>query len=59
MHSFEVVINSMLGTKNSYGYYAGEIYQVIDYTAVSYQVVSPKEKAGWQIYHAHCKKVQE
>lgn len=57
MDSFKVIINDMLGLKNSYGYFAGETYEVIEQTAVSYEVVSPPEKAGWKIYHAHCTKV--
>lgn len=59
MKLFTVVINEMLGKRNSYGYYAGEEFEVVEHTAISYKVVSPRDKAGWKIYHAHCRKVEQ
>lgn len=56
MNSFKVVVNDMMGEKNSYGYFAGEVYEVVDYSAISYKVISPNDKVGWQIYHGHCRK---
>ena len=57
METFKVEISPIMGEKNSYGYFAGEIYEVMDYTAISYKVVAPEDKAGWVIYHGHSRKI--
>lgn len=55
--TFKVRIKEFLGDKNSYGYFAGEEYVVQRDTANNYRIVSPSDKKGWIIYHAHCLKV--
>lgn len=49
----KVRVSELLNGKGSYWYKGGEIYEVENYTAVSYKVSSGENK-GKMIYHGHC-----
>lgn len=58
MSVFKVTIKDIMGSRNSYGYFAGEEYAVQEDTAINYRIVNHPEKNGWIVYHAHCTKVE-
>lgn len=54
----KVIISDLMEGNTSYWYKAKEIYEVENYTTISYKVANEEHK-GKNIYHGHCKPISE